>query len=145
GGFRDLGALAEVLAVGHRQLEQLDVRPVLQPLVDLQPGGAVLAVDENFGLVAAGHGLLSRKIRALGRANWRRRMVMEAAASSPAASRSGALSGARVLTPLGRAAASRREGGERLHRGGIFHPAGRMSRPVEDQRRSKVIGCDVAN
>ena len=56
----DLGALGEVLAVGHRQLEQLDVRAVLQPVVDLQAGGAVLAVDENLGLVA-GHGLLSRK------------------------------------------------------------------------------------
>ncbi len=58
GGLGDLGPLAQVLAVGHRQLEQLDVGPVLQPLVDLQPGGAVLAVDENLGLVR-GHGLLS--------------------------------------------------------------------------------------
>jgi hypothetical protein len=33
--------------------------------VDLQAGRAVLAVDEDFGLVA-GHGLLSRKLGALG-------------------------------------------------------------------------------
>ena len=59
GRLGDLGALAQVLAVGHRQLQQLDVRPVLEPVEDLQPGGAVLAVDENLGLVA-GHGLLSR-------------------------------------------------------------------------------------
>ena len=63
GRLGDLGALAEVLAVGHRQLEQLDVRPVLQPVEDLQASGAVLAVDENLGLVA-GHCLLSRKFRA---------------------------------------------------------------------------------
>src|SRR5262249_1203120 len=43
----------------------VDVRPVLQPLMDLQPGSAVLAVDEDLGLVRA-HGLLSRKFRALG-------------------------------------------------------------------------------
>ena len=73
GRLGDLDPLGEVLAVGHRQLEQLDVGPVLQPLVDFQPGGAVLAVDEDLGLVAAGHGLLSRKFRALGWAAWRRR------------------------------------------------------------------------
>jgi hypothetical protein len=60
GGLGDLGALAEILAVGHRQLEQLDVGPVLEPVEDLQAGGAVLAVDKDLGLVA-GHGLLSRK------------------------------------------------------------------------------------
>jgi hypothetical protein len=61
GRLGDLGALAEILAVGHRQLEQLDVGAVLQPVVDLQAGGAVLAVDEDLGLVA-GHGLLTRKL-----------------------------------------------------------------------------------
>ena len=60
GGAGDLGALGEVLAVGHRQLEQLDVRAVLQPVMDLQAGGAVLAVDENLGLVAASWSSLSQ-------------------------------------------------------------------------------------
>jgi hypothetical protein len=46
--------------------------------VDLQAGRAVLAVDEDFGLVR-GHGLLSRKLRALKGADWRRREKWEAA------------------------------------------------------------------
>jgi hypothetical protein len=37
---------------------------------------------------------------------------------------------ARVFTPLVEAAASRRKGGERSHRGGIFHPAGGKSRAI---------------
>jgi hypothetical protein len=53
-----VSALADVLAVGLGQLEQLDVRPILQPVEDLQASGAVLAVDEDLGLVR-GHGLLS--------------------------------------------------------------------------------------
>src|SRR5262249_16883322 len=91
GRLGDLGALAEILAVGHRQLEQLDVRPVLQPVVDLQASGAVLAVDEDLGLVG-GHGLLTREFRASGnRPTGEEGMVMWAAArSSPAAAGCGA-------------------------------------------------------
>ena len=75
GRLGDLGALAQVLAVGQRQFEQFDVRPVLEPVEDLQPGGAVLAVDENFGLVR-GHWSSFSGTQGLGkRADWRRRKV----------------------------------------------------------------------
>ncbi len=74
GGLGDLDPLGQILAIGHRQFEQFDVRPILQPFVDLEPGRAVLAVDENLGLVRAHAGLLSLGFRAFGNsANWRRR------------------------------------------------------------------------
>src|SRR5439155_16556571 len=107
-------------------------------VVDLQAGGAVLAVDEDRGLVA-GHGLLTRKLRAFGergRLEKKEGVEWEAARSSPAASRNDAPDlGARVFTPLVEAAASRPEEGERLHGGGIFHSAGRMSRASRCQSK----------
>ena len=129
GRLGDLGALGEVLAVGHRQLEQLDVRPVLQPVVDLQAGGAVLAVDEDLGLVA-GHGLLSRKFRAFReRADWRRRKD-DGKPLDPLQRlhETARFLGARVFTPLVEAAASRPEGANVFMAARIFHPAGTMSR-----------------
>ena len=62
-----------VLAQFRRDAHEFHLRHRLQAFADLQTRGAVLAVDENLGLVAAGHGLLSHKLGALGRADWRRR------------------------------------------------------------------------
>ena len=60
-----------VLAVGFGQCQQLQVGAAVQALVDLQAGGALVAVNKNKGLV--GHGADSWQGWEMGCGNLQRR------------------------------------------------------------------------
>ncbi len=54
-GVDGFGTALRILAFRGGKREQSDVGPVMQPFVDLQPSGALVAVDENKGKVHAGN------------------------------------------------------------------------------------------
>ena len=51
-------AMLRILALGGRQREPLQIGPAAQPLVNLQPRGALVAVDENKGSAHIGNSRL---------------------------------------------------------------------------------------
>ena len=52
-GVDGLGAARGVAALGRRQRQQAQVVAALEPFMDLQAGGALVAVDEYEGCVMA--------------------------------------------------------------------------------------------